>query len=40
MKVRNTTEEPIYFEHYDPGALTNILETQHEITSLLFTGGD
>jgi hypothetical protein len=27
MKVRNTVEEPIYFDHYDPDALANILDT-------------
>ena len=32
MKVWNTTEKPIYFDHYDPEALANILETQHKIT--------
>ncbi len=26
MKVRHTAEEPIYFDHYDPEALTTILE--------------
>ena len=32
MKVKNSAEEPIYFDHYDPEALANILETQHKIT--------
>ncbi len=38
MKVRHTAEEPIYFDHYDPDALANILETQHKITNLLKRG--
>ena len=38
MKVRNTAEEPIYFDHYDPEALANTLETQHKITNLLKRG--
>ena len=33
MKVSHTAEEPIYFDHYVPDALANILETQHKITS-------
>ena len=33
MKVKHTAEEPIYFDHYDPAALANILETQHKITN-------
>ena len=40
MKVRNTAEEPIYFDHYDPEALANILETQHKITQFLQKRGD
>ena len=40
MKVRNTIEEPIYFDHYDPEALANILETQHKITNFLKKRGD
>ena len=35
MKVRPTIEEPIYFDHYDPDSLANILETQHKITNFL-----
>ena len=38
MKVRHTAEEPIYFDHYDPQALANILETQHKITTLKKRG--
>ena len=40
MKVRHTAEEPIYFDHYDPDALGNILETQHKITTFLKKRGD
>ena len=40
MKVRHTAEEPIYFDHYDPDALGNILETQHKITIFLKKRGD
>ena len=32
MKVQHTDKEPIYFDHYDPDALTDIIETQHKIT--------
>ena len=28
MKVKNTAEEPVYFDHYSLDALANILETQ------------
>ncbi len=35
MKVKNTTEEPIFFDHYDPEALANVLETQSKITNCL-----
>ena len=40
MKVKHTAEEPIYFGHYDPEALANILETQHKITQFLKKRGD
>jgi len=40
MKVKHTTEDPIYFDHYDPEALANILETQHKITNFLKKRGD
>jgi len=40
MKVKNTVEEPIYFDHYDPEALENILSTQHKITNFLKKRGD
>ncbi len=32
MKVKHTAEEQVYFDHYDPEALANILETQQKIT--------
>jgi Cdc6-like AAA superfamily ATPase len=31
MKVQNTPEEPIYFDHYNPTALQKIVETQHKM---------
>ena len=31
MKVRDTKEEPIYFDHYDPEALEHIIKTQHKV---------
>ena len=31
MKVQNTKEEPIYFDHYDPEALEHIIKTQHKV---------
>ncbi len=36
MKVRQTTEEPVWFDQYDPESLANILETQHKITKFLI----
>ena len=39
MKVSHTAEEPIYFDHYDPDALANILETQRKITNFLKKRG-
>ena len=32
MKVEDSKEEPLYYDHYDPAALTNIIETQTQIT--------
>ena len=32
MSVKHTGEDPIYFDHYDPEALHDILDTQHKIT--------
>ena len=32
MKVRHTDDDPIYFDHYDPAAIHEILDTQHKIT--------
>ena len=40
MKVKHTTEEPIYFDHYDPEALSNILEAQRNIINFLKKRGD
>ena len=40
MKVKHTAEEPIFFDHYNPDALANILDTQHKITNFLKKRGD
>ena len=32
MKGKHTDDDPIYFDHYDPEALHDILDTQHKIT--------
>jgi len=40
MKVKHTVEEPIYFDHYDPEALANILKTQDKVPNLLKKRGD
>ena len=39
-KVKNTAEEPIYFDHYNPEDLENILTTQRKITNFLKKRGD
>ena len=31
MKVQNTKEEPIFFDHYDPENLHRIIDTQHKV---------
>ena len=31
MKIKDSKEEPIYFNHYDPEALPDIIETQSKI---------
>ena len=31
MKVQHTEKEPIYFEHYNPEDLENIIHTQHKV---------
>ena len=31
LKIQNTKEEPIYFDHYDPVALENIVSVQHKL---------
>ncbi|MFM7983678.1 MAG: hypothetical protein ACKPKO_30575, partial [Candidatus Fonsibacter sp.] len=40
MKVQHTEEEPIYFDHYNPEALHDILDTQHKITQYMKNRGD
>lgn len=35
MKVKHTKEEPIYFDHYDPAALENIIDTQHKVAEYM-----
>ena len=32
MGVKHTDDDPIYFDHYDPEALRDILDTQRKIT--------
>ena len=39
MKVSNTEKQPIYFDHYDPDALANILDIQHKITMHMKSKG-
>ena len=39
MKVQHTDKEPIYFDHYDPDALSNILDMQHKITMHMKSQG-
>ena len=39
MKVKNTKEEPIYFDHYDPEALSKIIFTQHAVTEYMKKQG-
>ena len=31
MKIQNTNDEQIYFDHYDPEALHKIIDTQHKV---------
>ena len=35
MKVRETKEEPIYFDHYDPQALEQIVSLQHKVAEYM-----
>ena len=35
MKVVHSDEEPIYFDHYDPEALSNIIDVQNKITNYM-----
>ena len=37
MKVQRTGEKPIYFDHYDPDALRNIIDIQHNNTRFMKT---
>ena len=39
MKVKHTDEEPIYFDHYDPVALDNIITTQHKLAEYMKRNG-
>ena len=39
MKVVHSDEEQIYFDHYDPNALANILDIQHKITMHMKSQG-
>ena len=40
MKVKSTKDEPIYFDHCDPDAPANILDTQRKFTNVLKKRGD
>ena len=31
LKIKNTDEDPYFFNHYDPGALHKIIDTQHKV---------
>ena len=35
MKVKHTDEDPIYFDHYDPDALAEIIDAQRKITNYM-----
>jgi hypothetical protein len=35
MKVKDSKDEPIYFDHYDPVALENIITTQHKLAEYM-----
>ena len=39
MKVKHTKEEPIYFDHYDAEALSDIIDTQHKIIDYMKKQG-
>ena len=39
MKVQHTKEEPIYFDHYDPEDLQQIIGTQHKVTDYMKKNG-
>ena len=40
MKVQHSEYEPIYFDHYDPEALHDILETQRKMTENMKQKGE
>ncbi|MFM7983494.1 MAG: hypothetical protein ACKPKO_29630, partial [Candidatus Fonsibacter sp.] len=40
MKVQNTDEEPVYFDHDDHNALHEILDTQHKKAQYMKNRGD
>jgi hypothetical protein len=35
MKVKNTDEDPIYFDSYEPEALAKIIHTQHKVSEYM-----
>ena len=35
MQVKHTKEDPIYFDHYDPVALEQIIDTQHKVADYM-----
>ena len=39
MNVKNTDKEPIYFDHYNPDDLANIIYTQHKVIEYMKKKG-
>ena len=39
MKVKETDEEPIYFDHYNPEDLDKIINTQHKVIDYMKKQG-
>ena len=35
MKVKETDDDPIYFDNYDSGALEKIIHTQHKLSEYM-----
>ena len=35
MKVIHSDEEPIFFDHYNPEDLQNVIDTQHKISKYM-----